>query len=137
MLISPHVALVSLARRGGMLHYQAELANAFAPLTRTSALAPAVNGDPPTRRTSAWKAVPDAPGLERNLAWALPVLGLVLAWDVFLLMAAPTWLSGWLPPGVAATVVAAYVLGSLGWIGLTYASLPLVAHRRTLRSPAA
>ena len=36
-----HVALISLARRGGMLHYQAELANAFAPLTRTSALAPA------------------------------------------------------------------------------------------------
>jgi starch synthase len=37
----PHVALISLARRGGMLHYQAELANAFAARTRASALTPA------------------------------------------------------------------------------------------------
>lgn len=75
--------------------------------------------------------------LLRLVLVTLPVLGLVLAWDVFLLQVAPGWLSAWLPPGVAAAIVGIYVLGSLGWLGLTYASLPLVAHRLTLRSPTA
>ncbi len=75
--------------------------------------------------------------LLRLVLVTLPVLGVVLAWDVFLLQSAPGWLSAWLPPGIAAALVATYVLGSLGWLGLTYASLPLVAHRRTLRSPTA
>jgi len=75
--------------------------------------------------------------LLRLVAVTLPVLAVVLAWDVFVFTAGPAWLSAWLPPGVAAAVVGTYVLGSLGWIGLTYASLPLVAHRRALRSPTA
>lgn len=107
------------------------LLRASAELARAPAIAPGVAASARTLPVGFRRE------LLRLVAITLPVLGLVLAWDVFLLMAAPTWLSGWLPPGVAATVVAAYVLGSLGWIGLTYASLPLVAHRRTLRSPAA
>jgi hypothetical protein len=75
--------------------------------------------------------------LLRLVLVTLPVLGIVLAWDAFLLQAAPGWLSAWLPPGIAAAIVGTYVLGSLGWLGLTYASLPLVAHRLTLRSPTA
>jgi hypothetical protein len=104
---------------------------ASAELARSPAIAPGVAASASTLPVGFRRE------LLRLVAVTLPVLGLVLAWDAFLLMAAPAWLSVWLPPGIAAAVVGAYVLGSLGWIGLTYASLPLVAHRRTLRSPTA
>lgn len=43
---SPRIALVSLARHGGFVHYLAELANAFSTQTETSVLAPlAINPD--------------------------------------------------------------------------------------------
>ncbi|MEK6256258.1 MAG: glycosyltransferase family 4 protein [Chloroflexota bacterium] len=36
----PHIALISMSRRGSMVHYLTELANAFASVTKTSVLAP-------------------------------------------------------------------------------------------------
>ena len=73
--------------------------------------------------------------LVRLVAATLPALALVLAWDAFLLREGSAWLSAWLPARLAFALVAAHVVGGLGWIGLTYASLPLVAHRRTLLRP--
>jgi hypothetical protein len=70
--------------------------------------------------------------LARLVAVTLPALALVLAWDAFLLQQGPAWLSAWLPAKLAFALVAAHVLAALGWIGLTYASLPLVAYRRAL-----
>jgi hypothetical protein len=70
--------------------------------------------------------------LARLVLATLPALALLLVWDAFLLREGAAWLTGWLPAGLALALVAAHVVGGLGWIGLTYASLPLVAHRRTL-----
>ena len=70
--------------------------------------------------------------LARLVALTLPALALALAWDAFLLREGSAWLAAWLPAKLALALVAAHVVGGLGWIGLTYASLPLVAHRRTL-----
>jgi hypothetical protein len=73
--------------------------------------------------------------LLRLVVATLPGLALLLAWDAFLLREGAAWLAAFLPAGVALALVAAHVVGGLGWIGLTYASLPLVAHRRTLLRP--
>lgn len=82
-------------------------------------------------------AAPHGPlpvGFRRELARlvlaTLPALALVLAWAALLLHEGPTWLATWLPARLAFAVVATHVTGGLGWLGLTYASLPLVAHRR-------
>jgi hypothetical protein len=69
--------------------------------------------------------------LVRLVVATLPALALLLAWDAFLLQEGAAWLEGFLPAGLALALVATHVVGGLGWIGLTYASLPLVAHRRT------
>jgi hypothetical protein len=70
--------------------------------------------------------------LARLVAATLPVLALLLAWDAFLLREGTTWLAGWLPAELAFLLVATQVAAGLGWIALTYASLPLFAYRRTL-----
>jgi hypothetical protein len=70
--------------------------------------------------------------LVRLVAATLPALALLLAWDAFLLREASAWLSAWLPAQLAFALVAANVLAGLGFLALTYASLPLFAYRRTL-----
>jgi hypothetical protein len=73
--------------------------------------------------------------LVRLVAATLPLLALILACDLFLLREGPAWLAAWLPARLAFALVAAYVVGSFGWLALTYASLPLFAYRRTLLRP--
>jgi hypothetical protein len=70
--------------------------------------------------------------LARLVAATLPALALLLAWDAFLLREGQAWLSAWLPAKLAFALVAAHVLAGLGFLALTYASLPLFAYRRTL-----
>jgi hypothetical protein len=71
--------------------------------------------------------------LARLVAATLPALALVLVWDAFLLRAGAPWLAGWLPAKLAFALVAAHVGAGLGFLALTYASLPLFAYRRSLR----
>jgi hypothetical protein len=73
--------------------------------------------------------------LARLVAATLPVLALLVAWDGFLLFEGPAWLSAWLPARLAFALVAAHVAAGLGFLALTYASLPLFAYRRTLLRP--
>jgi len=68
--------------------------------------------------------------LARLIVATLPALALVLAWGALLLHEGPAWLAAWLPAKLAFALVAAHVTGGLGCLGITYASLPLVAHRR-------
>jgi hypothetical protein len=105
---------------------------------RTRRLAVAQLGFRPALAPGVASAREDLPrGFRRELlrlvVATLPALAILLAWDAFLLSEGAAWLEGFLPAGVALGLVAAHVVGGLGWIGLTYASLPLVAHRRTLR----
>ena len=97
---------------------------ASAELRRPPALAPGV--------AAAHTALPV--GFRRELARlvapTLPALLLVLGWAALLLHEGPAWLGAWLPSRLAFALVAAPVAGGLAWLGLTYASLPLVAHRR-------
>jgi len=98
---------------------------ASAELQRAPALAPGVAA-PEARLPAGFRRE-----LARLVAATLPLLALVLAWDWFLLREGAAWLAAWLPAGLAFALVTAYVAGSLGWLALTYASLPLFAYRRT------
>jgi hypothetical protein len=69
--------------------------------------------------------------LVRLVTATLPALALLFAWDAFLLREGSAWLSAWLPVQLAFALVAANVLAGLGFLALTYASLPLFAYRRT------
>jgi len=70
--------------------------------------------------------------LARLLAAALPALALGLAWAALVLRHGPAWLSGWLPADLAFALIGAPLLIGLSALGLTTASLPLLAHRRAL-----
>jgi hypothetical protein len=70
--------------------------------------------------------------LARMLAAALPALVLALAWAGLVLRHGPAWLGSWLPADVALALIGAPLLIGLSALGLTTASLPLLAHRRAL-----
>ena len=70
--------------------------------------------------------------LARLLAAALPALALGLAWAALVLRHGPAWLGGWLPADLALALIGAPLLIGLCALGLTTASLPLLAHRRAL-----
>ena len=64
-------------------------------------------------------------------ATLLPI-ALVLGWNFLVLSQGPALLEPWLPGPLPAVLPAAYALGSLGWLALTWASLPFAAHRMAL-----
>jgi hypothetical protein len=70
--------------------------------------------------------------LARLLALALPALVLALAWAALVIRLGPAWLGAWLPAGLALALIASQLLVGLSMLGLTTASLPLLAHRRAL-----
>ena len=70
--------------------------------------------------------------LARLLAVALPVLALGLAWAALVFRLGASWLEAWLPAELAVVLVGAQLLAGLSALGLTTASLPLLAHHRAL-----
>jgi hypothetical protein len=72
------------------------------------------------------------PELARLLATALPALVLGVGWAVLVLRLGPAWLGAWLPASLALVLVVVQGVAALSALGLVTASLPLVAHHRTL-----
>ncbi len=70
--------------------------------------------------------------LARLLAAALPALVLGLGWAALVFRLGPAWLGAWLPADLALALIGAPLLVGLSALGLTTASLPLLAHRRAL-----
>lgn len=78
-----------------------------------------------------------APGfgreLGRLLAFAVMPLPLLALWYAALLHFGAELLGEWLPDFLVGPVGLAFGIGAASWLGLVYASIPVVAHRRALR----
>lgn len=78
-----------------------------------------------------------APGfgreLGRLLAFAVIPVPLLALWYAALLRLGGAFLAEWLPGFLVAPIGVAFGVGAASWLGLVYASIPVVAHRRVSR----